>query len=835
MSVQNRVGRCYRRSVERYICIHGHFYQPPRENPWLEAIELQDSAYPFHDWNERITAECYAPNAASRILDDAGYILRIRNNYARISFNFGPTLLSWMARHQPETYESILAADRQSRSLYHGHGSALAQAYNHMILPLANARDRRTQVLWGLRDFQFRFGRLPEGMWLPETAANTESLEALADAGIAFTILSQSQARRVRRLGGKSWRDIAAEDRIDSTRAYRAHLPSGRTLALFFYDGAISRGVAFEGLLSNGERFARRIAGGFDDERTWPQLMHIATDGESYGHHHASGDMALAYALYFIEQEKLAHLTNYGEFLEHQPPTHEVEIWENSSWSCAHGIERWRSDCGCHVGHDEWNQAWRAPLRESLDWLRDRVAPLYEEHLRPLLRDPWAARDAYIDVVLDRSPASLQRFFDQHALHPLSPEERRRALQLLELQRHAMLMYTSCGWFFDEISGIESVQVLQYAGRVIQLGESLFDLPLEGPFLGRLEHARSNVPEMGDGRSIYERFVRPAIVDLHKVGAHYAVSSLFEEYGPTAQVYAYHVDREAAETRENGRMRLAMGRARVTSDITGESADVSYGVLHLGDHNINGGVRDFQCESDFDELKREVTDAFDRADLPDLIRSVDRNFGAGTYTLKFLFRDEQRKILDRILDSDREEVEGVFRAMYEEHASLLRFLHDLGIPAPRRLQVTAELAVRIQLQHALRFPQFDAEHVERLVQKANQTGVELKSTGDLGFTLAHSIERLARRVRVRIDDLDGMRNWLVIIRLARSLPFTTNLWQVQNIYYDMALVVLPLFRRQAHEGSQAAQDWLDLFGQIGDVLAVRLPPEAAVTGTTAVT
>lgn len=819
--------------MERYICIHGHFYQPPRENPWLEAIELQDSAYPYHDWNDRITAECYAPNAASRILDDAGYILRIRNNYARISFNFGPTLLSWMQRHQPEVYEAILAADRQSRSLYGGHGSALAQAYNHMILPLANPRDRRTQVLWGIRDFESRFGRLPEGMWLPETAANTESLEALAEAGVAFTILSQTQARRVRRSGSKNWYDVS-DSSIDPTRAYRAHLPSGRTLALFFYDGPISRGVAFEGLLNNGERFARRIACGFDEERAWPQLMHIATDGESYGHHHHSGDMALAYALYFIEQEKLAHLTNYGEFLELHPPTHEVEIWENSSWSCAHGVERWRSDCGCHIGPDEWNQTWRAPLRESLDWLRDRVAPLYEEQLGKLLRDPWAARNAYIDVVLDRSLANQQIFFDQHALRPLLPEEVTRALKLLELQRHAMLMYTSCGWFFDEISGIESVQVLQYAGRVIQLGEDLFGVPLENPFLGRLEHAHSNLPEMGDGRSIYERFVRPAIVDLNKVGAHYAVSSLFEDYGDTAQVYAYEVTRKEAETLENGRMRLAVGRARVTSGITRESADVSYGVLHLGDHNINGGVRGYQGESEYDELKREVTYAFERADLPELIRSVDRNFGAGTYTLKFLFRDEQRKILDRILESTREEAESVYRAMYEEHAPLLRFLHDLGIPAPRRLQVAAELALRIQLLHAIQLPHFDVELIERLVQKAAQTGVELQETGDLGFALAHSIERLARRVRNRVDDLAQLQSWLSIVRLARTLPFPTSLWQVQNIYYDMALVVLPLFRRQAHEGDELSRQWLDVFAQLGEALQVRVPTEVAATGITAV-
>ena len=372
--------------MERYVCIHGHFYQPPRENPWLESIELQDSAYPYHDWNERITAECYAANAVSRILDSDQLITQIANNYSKISFNFGPTLLSWLEIYAPEVYSAIIEADRESRQLYSGHGSALAQPYNHMIMPLATKRDKYTQVVWGIRDFQHRFGRDPEGMWLPETAVDIETLETLAESGIKFTILAPNQAQRVRQIGKKEWQDVN-DSTIDPTMAYSCRLPSSRSIVLFFYNDPISRAVAFEGLLSSGEQFARRIESAFSEESNWPQIVNIATDGETYGHHHRHGDMALAHALNYIETNKLARITNYGEYLEKHPPEYEVEIIENTSWSCVHGVERWRNDCGCNSGRNpRWNQSWRAPLREALDWLRSTLDPKYEEHGKKLFK-----------------------------------------------------------------------------------------------------------------------------------------------------------------------------------------------------------------------------------------------------------------------------------------------------------------------------------------------------------------------------------------------------------------------------------------------------------------
>ena len=805
--------------MERYVCIHGHFYQPPRENPWLEAIEGQPSAYPYHDWNERITAECYAPNANTRILDGENRIVSIVNNYASMSFNFGPTLLSWLEEKEPDIYRAILAADAESQRRFSGHGSALAQPYNHMILPLANARDRQTQVRWGVRDFLHRFGRPPEGMWLPETAVDLESLEALALQEIRFTILSPHQASHIRRIGESEWQDVR-ETGVDPTMAYRLELASGRTIALFFYDGPVSRAVAFDRLLSKGELLAERLLGAFSDARTRPQLVHIATDGETFGHHHRHGDMALAYALHTIESGERARLTNYGEFLERQPPTHEVRILENTSWSCAHGVERWRSDCGCHSGaHAGWNQSWRAPLREALDWLRDRMAPRWEEKARALLVDPWSAREEYVRILLDRSSENRRRFLREHAACELSPLEETTAWKLLEIQRHAQLMYTSCGWFFDDIGGIEARQILQYAGRALQLAGELFGESLEEPFLERLQKAPSNSPEIGDGRRIYEESVRP--VSLERVGAHYGVSSLFEEYGEQASVYCYRVSREDYRLLTSGRARLALGRATVTSEITGESARVAFGVLHLGDHNLSGGILKDPGEEAYERLAADLAEPFNRADLPEILRMVDRNFGSGAYSLRLLFRDERQKVLGVILGSVLAAADTVYRDLYEEHAPLMRFLSSHGIAQPRGFRLAAELALNTSLRRALEADEPDVLRLQAILGEARNVGIELHEDG-LGFAVQHTVERLAEAFRGNPADLAKLESLEGIVSLARGLPFEVDFWQVQNAYYQMLVQLLPARRREAEGGFEDARKWVERFLSLGGKLSVKV-------------
>ena len=577
--------------MEKFICIHGHFYQPPRENPWLETVELQDSAAPYHDWNERVTAECYAPNAHARLVDGNGRIERIVNNYAKMSFNFGPTLLSWMKERAPDIHQAIVDAEKASREQFSGHGTALAQCYNHLIMPLASRRDKYTQAAWGIRDFEFRFGRKPEGMWLPETAADDESLDVLAELGIQFTILSPFQASRVCSLDGKEWQDVNG-GLVDPSMPYLVKLPSGRSIAVFFYDSGAAKAVAFERLLLNGENLARRVMGAFREGLTRDQLVNVATDGESYGHHVTYGDMALAYALRDIETEGKARLTNYAEYLEKHPPTHEVQIHQGSAWSCPHGLDRWRRHCGCNSGgHPNWNQRWREPLRNALDWLRDKLAVFYEIKSRDFLRDPWAARDDYIAVILDRSPENIGRFFARHAVRPLNDNEQTSALRLLEMQRHALLMYTSCGWFFDDLSGIETVQIIQYAARSIQLAAG-FGEDLEPGFLDILGPAESNLPDPHDGRQIYERFVKPAIMTRETIAAHYAISSLFQTYADEARIYYFTIRQEDRQLFTVGKTRLATGRIRIIFETTRATDTLTYAVFHTGDHTINCAVRE---------------------------------------------------------------------------------------------------------------------------------------------------------------------------------------------------------------------------------------------------
>jgi alpha-amylase/alpha-mannosidase (GH57 family) len=801
--------------VSRYLCLHGHFYQPPRENPWLEAIEQQDSAYPYHDWNERIAAECYGPNSEARILDSRDRITRIVNNYARISFNFGPTLLDWMRDHARETYDAILEADRESIERF-GHGSALAQAYHHTILPLSNDRDRRTQVIWGLRDFESRFGRSPAGMWLPETAVDIPTLEDLAAAGVRYTILAPNQAQRVRRNGAKEWTDVSGS-RIDTRRAYVQRLPSGAEISLFFYDGPTSRAVAFEGLLRNGEHFAQRVLSVLEDTPE-AQLASIATDGETYGHHHRHGEMALAYMLHHVEQRKLAQLTNYTAFLDRHPPTHEVDIIEDSSWSCAHGVERWRSNCGCHTGGGPgWHQRWRKPLRDALDWLRDEITPRFEERAAGLMDDPWAARDDYVDVLLDRRRNTIP-FLARHTRGRLTQPEVVTVFELMELQRHAMLMYTSCGWFFNDVSGIETVQVLQYAGRAVQLARSLFGVDLEPGFLDRLELAESNLSAHGNGRSIYEQHVTPARVDLLSVAAHHAVSSLFDGTSPEREVYCYDVEVEQVDRRQSGETVLLVGRARITSQVTQETDVVTYAVLHFGSHNLTGGIRRFAGEEEFRTLRDELLRAFSTADIAAVVRLL-ANFPEYTFSLKSLFGDRQRHILYRVLESSLTDAERAYRRLYEDNASLMRFLITQDLPLPRAFRLAAEFVLNRDIRSVFTADEIQLDRARSLLQEAEAVRVPLDEEG-LGYAVERAIERLANMALEQPQDVHVLEQWVGMADLIEALPFDVNLWKTQNVFYELLNTVYPALKDRLDDGDEAAGRWTNLFSILGDRLSV---------------
>jgi alpha-amylase/alpha-mannosidase (GH57 family) len=815
--------------MNRYLCIHGHFYQPPRENPWLEAVEMEDSAAPYHDWNERVLAECYAPNAVSRILDEKEYIRKIVNNYSSISFDFGPTLLSWMEENAEAVYQAILMADWESLQRFSGHGSAISQAYNHLILPLANRHDKLTQIVWGLRDFESRFRREAEGMWLPETAVDLETLDLLAERGVRFTILAPHQALRIRPIDGAGWQETP-NGTIDITRAYEVDLPSGRTIAAFFYHDAIARAISFEGLLSSGDVFAERLLDAFSPANSDPQLVHVATDGESYGHHHRFGDMALAYALDKVESGGQAALTNYGEFLAKNPPRWKVEIAPNTSWSCPHGVERWRSGCGCQTGqHPDWNQAWRAPLRESLDSLRDELAPLFEKEAAQLFRDSWEARDAYIAVVLNRSKETVEEFFRGYQSRTLSEEEKIRALKLLEMQRHAMLMFTSCGWFFDDLAGIETLQNLEYAARAIQLAQELFGDGIEDRFTERLEKARSNEKGKPDGRIVYGR-VRSERVDLSQVVAHYGVSSIFEEYGDHTRISCYSVERHKQRIFEAGRAKLAVGQVTVRSEITREYARLCYGMLHFGDQNFSVGVCPCPREEEFVSLENDLSAPFLRGDFPEAIRFIDTFFGGTSYSLKNLFLDEQRKILHLVIQENLADAESMYAQLYDNHASLMRFLMMLKMPLPKAFQAAAVVALNGQLRAALSTPPLDVDHIHNLLEEAEAAQIDLDRE-PLGFTLRKTVGKLAADWYTEPEDLSRLRALQQAVELARSLPFWVDLWKAQNVYYEILQNTYPRAKAQLQNGKTENSEWAREFLAFGDLLRVRTDAERSSTAT----
>ena len=802
----------------KYICIHGHFYQPPRENPWLEDIELQDSAYPFHDWNERISEECYKTNTASRILDEEGDIVRIVNNYTNMSFNFGPTLLSWMKKHQPEIYQSILEADKASQEKFNGHGSAIAQTYNHMIMPLANEKDKYTQVYWGIKDFQERFGRYPEGLWLPETAVDYATLETLAELGIKYTILAPHQAARIRKIEKDSpWKEIE-NDNIDFRQAYLCPLSSGKSINIFFYNGALAHEVSFGGLLGNGEKFANGLIANFSQEEQKPELVHIATDGETFGHHHRFGDMALSFCLDHIEKNNLAKIINYGEFLELHPPRYEVQIVDNTSWSCVHGVERWRNDCGCHTGmNPDWHQQWRKPLREAMDWLRDQAVKIFEKEGPNYFKDVWQARNEYIEIILNRNMDNINTFFEKFSNHSLDQNEIIRAIKLLEMQRNAMLMYTSCGWFFDEISGIEATQVMHYAARCMQLAKELHDIDLEPEYMERLSQAPSNVRKYKNGANIYEKMIQPAIIDLLRVGAHFAVSTLFN--GKQKNIYSYQILEDEMERGENGQLKIAIGQATIKSEITLEQDKISFAVLHLGDHNVNGGVRRYQDEETYQKMVQEINDAFNQANIVDIIRLMDKHFKTNSYSLWYLFKDEQRKVIQKILQPNQEEAERSITQIYTDNYPIINFLKQLNIPIPQSLSVITQEAINLELNQLFSEDSMDLDRLENLIEEIQDWSVDIdKNT--LEFKIEGWVNQTIENLNKQPENIDRIQEITATLSKLENIDINFYPWKAQNIYFQMKQELIPPFQEKVNQGDEKARLWLDEFKKLGVMLSV---------------
>ena len=798
-------------SSGRFVTIHGHFYQPPRENPWLEAVEVQDSAAPFHDWNERITAECYAPNTAARRVDHANRVLDVVDNFEKISFNIGPTLCAWLEREAPDVYRKIVEADRASVRA-RGHGNALAQVYNHMIMPLATRRDKATQVAWGLADFRARFGREPEGMGLPETAADSETLDVLAEACLKFTILAPAQAARVRADDDAPWDEFAGG--IDPSQPYRWRGAGGQELTLFFYDGPISRAIAFENVLERGERFVAALRGAFSDKRDGAQLVHVATDGESYGHHRRFGEMALAAAVRQLEADGAVTLTNYGAFLAAHPPTNEVQIREATSWSCAHGVERWRSDCGCRTRGD-WHQRWRAPLRQSLDWLRDEIDAFYESRASAWLKDPWLARDQYIDVILDRRAEQLEAFLARHQRVALDAAARLEVRRLLEMQRNRLLMFTSCGWFFDELSSIEPVQILRYAAMAIQYLADLGGPRLEPEMARRLAAAPTNVPVFRDGGAVWTRLIRPAVVDLRRVVAHYAIIGLLEPWAEEASVHAYRVHRidEAGET--YGGTPFRVGHVRVSSTVTGDVRDAMYAVLHFGGHDFVCGVRAWEDAATYGEIKTDLLRRHGRSTVADVVRGMDEWFPGGSFSLTDLFLDERRRVLTRVTRATLLRHEETYQQIWEENRKLVHYLRQADAPIPEALGLVARHVIEQEIIAELtkmeaRGDRALSDRMFELAEEAAALGLTLDL--EAGRPIAMRLVRQALAAVAEQATPSRVAAALALIEGANRLGLRYGRWAAQNQFFET-------WARQP--GAHA------VLTPLGDALGFHLVPEAA--------
>ncbi|NDJ19570.1 DUF3536 domain-containing protein [Myxacorys almedinensis] len=775
-----------------YITVHGHFYQPPRENPYLDAIERQPSAAPFHDWNERIHHECYRPNAFARVLNDRGEVVGIVNNYEYLSFNIGPTLMSWIERHDVEVYQRIVDADRKSCDRLNGHGNAIAQAYNHMILPLANARDKRTQIRWGKEDFKSHFGRDPEGMWLAETAVDYPTLEALVAEGIMFIVLAPSQAKRCRPFFQEEWHEVGGSQ-IDPTRPYRCFLndgdradPHAPYIDIFFYDGPISRDMGFDQALSSSHHLAGRLGQAVRGDHRPSQLISVATDGETFGHHKGGTEKCLAYA--FVGEFPNRHwtVTNYAHYLSLCPPEWEVELKAVTAWSCAHGVDRWQDDCGCGGG-GLWHQKWRRPLRDALDWLRDQMVKVYAEVGGKLFSDPWLARDEYIHVMRSRTPATVQKFLAQHQSHRLNALERLDALRLLEMQRHAMLMYTSCGWFFEELSRPEGTQILRYAARALELAGDVAGVQLEKGFIKRLALAPSNVECFKTGAEIYRQLVIPAQISFEQVAAHYAISSLFTTYDREERVYCYTASQLDYHRHRMGSMTLAIGQLQLTSEITHETEHLVFAVLHLCGWDFHCCIQRFSGRRNYTQLKEQLAEALGQGSAAKTILMMNQHFNDRAYSLHDLFAEERHRIMQLLSQETLTRLDQLYTQVYRDNYGVLIAFHRDELPVPRELQVAAEIALGHRLLVTLRSLERDPNphdlvELDTIATEANHLRCQLQlpeARQILERTIARSLHLLLQDPEPSDLQVQFLEK---LVDLSQQLTLGVSLGRSQELY-----------------------------------------------------
>ena len=775
------------------LVVHGHFYQPPRENPWTEEVPVESSAAPFHDWNERITAECYRPNGWARVIDEHGLVAGIIDNYEHLSFNVGPTLLSWLAEHHPDVRDRMVAGDAAG-------GGAIAQAYNHLILPLANRRDIRTQVRWGLADFAARFGRPATAMWLPEAAVDDAVLEVLVEEGVAATILAPGQAQAVRPLDGGDWRDVT-DGSVTTGVPHRWCHPDGRTLEVVFYDGGISHDLAFALTGLSSQDLVQRVRAAAGDGTP----VVVATDGETFGHHHRWAERSLAYAFAHEAPGNGVEVLRLAGLLAAVPPTHEVRV-RVSAWSCAHGVGRWQEDCGCSTGGEPgWNQAWRAPLRRALDVLRDHGIAVFERRGRDVFDDPWAARDAYISVLL--GAVSPEAFVTRWGRPGADVVE---ALTLLEAQRQALLMYTSCGWFFNDLAGIETVQVLRYAARLLDLLAEL-DEDDEGRltprFLDVLAQAWSNRAEEGSGVDIWRAHVLPSRVDAGRVAAHLALLDLLEQRGAATGVVGGHrvVAHEHRHRRRGGVVGVG-GRVELEHCRTRRRSTHVYAAVRLAGLEVVGAVRPAATDPGADEAAFAALEdaAAGGARATTVLQLVADRFGPREFGLEAALPDTGGDIVASAAGALADRFGAALERLWDDNRDVLASLAVAGHPLAPELRAPIVFAVgrrlRAALVEAASSAADDLDTAATCVREATDAAWEADrlavaaSVADarVAGALAAAVLAAVRRALAAPTDDDGQHVKVVrdLLRLRRPLGFDVDLDRPQELVVD-ALAARP--------------------------------------------
>ena len=803
-------------SLSKYVVIHAHFYQPSREDPWLFDVPQEESAYPYHDWNERITEECYRPNALIPIVDREGYVVDVINNYSWVSFNVGPTLLKWFEEKAPDVYEAIIEADRISRGRFSGHGSAIAQVYNHMIMPLASREDKYVATYWGIEVFRKAFGRLPEGIWLPETAVDDESLDVLAELGIKFTVLAPHQALEVRSPDGV-WVDVSG-GRVDTRRPYIYKTSSGRSIVLFFYDARLSHGVAFGDLLSNGDMFAKNILKSFKSEDE-VELVTIATDGETYGHHKKYGHLALAYALRTLSEGGLARITNFGEFLELNPPRWEVKIAEKTSWSCVHGIERWRSNCGCRIDVNRaWSQEWRKPLREAADWLASEIKKVFLVEGSKIFTDPLRTLLDYV-LVVGASEDVINDYLSRFSKVPLTNEVRSRALKLLEMMRHAYLMFSSDGWFFDDISNIESIQVMKHAARAIQLARELSGVDLEPTYLNFLKKAKSNVLDLSDGARIYELYVRNSIVDFLDVCVLYSMLSLSpNSLGSVRKIFGYVVNELSSESYASGNLRFSLGEARVTYLATLESFDCVYCSYSLNGRVVVGAsapsgnidlevvsktLRDYVSAGEFSKLEGFVSSHFSRfKSFSDLRRDFQQVI-ISDYFSNLLNRVHER--VKEILSTDYSMV----RSSILSRAPFLDYFKEFI-----KLYVTYELRELINKQS------IDPSRLAEILTMVREFSVGLPDmVSELDTGISSQLRMLVKDLNMSV--LENVEKCVSVLRDFMDAGTLKNFWKTRAMICFLRKKYGDVLKKRYEREYENFSKAISVLDELGEILEIK--------------